>query len=74
MKSPFKFLDPYDIADRDAFFGRDAEIAELYNLITKNRLTFLYGPSGSGKTSLVKCGLASRFEAIDWLRSDGFVW
>ena len=67
MKSPFKFLDPYELQDRDAFFGRDAETKELYNLITKNRLNFLYGPSGTGKTSLVQCGLANCFEPIDWM-------
>ena len=67
MKSPFKFLDPYELEDRAAFFGRDAEIKELYNLVTKNRLTFVYGPSGTGKTSLVQCGLASRFGGVDWL-------
>ncbi|MFM9949198.1 MAG: SUMF1/EgtB/PvdO family nonheme iron enzyme [Saprospiraceae bacterium] len=67
MKSPFKFLDPYELEDRDAFFGRDAETKELYNLVTKNRLTFVYGPSGTGKTSLVQCGLANRFGGVDWL-------
>lgn len=67
MKSPFKFLDPYERADRDAFFGRETEIRELYNLITKNRLIFLYGPSGTGKTSLVQCGLSNCFERIDWM-------
>lgn len=67
MKSPFKFLDPYQLEDRDAFFGRESEIKELYNLVTKNRLTFVYGPSGTGKTSLVQCGLASRFGGVDWL-------
>lgn len=67
MKSPFKFLDPYELEDKDAFFGRDAETKELYNLVTKNRLTFVYGPSGTGKTSLVQCGLSSRFGGVDWL-------
>ncbi|MDX2134726.1 MAG: SUMF1/EgtB/PvdO family nonheme iron enzyme [Saprospiraceae bacterium] len=67
MKSPFKFLDPYQFEDYDAFFGREAETKELYNLVTKNRLTFVYGPSGTGKTSLVRCGLANRFGGVDWL-------
>lgn len=67
MKSPFKFLDPYELKDRDTFFGREAETKELYKLVTKNRLTFVYGPSGIGKTSLIQCGLASRFGDVDWL-------
>jgi len=28
MKSPFKFLDSYILADRDIFFGRDQGIAQ----------------------------------------------
>lgn len=76
MKSPFKFLDPYGPEDKEAFFGREEEAKALYNLVTKNRLTFVYGPSGTGKTSLVQCGLASRFGGVDWLpvfirRGDG---
>jgi formylglycine-generating enzyme required for sulfatase activity len=67
MKSPFKFLDPYQLEDYDAFFGRETETKELYNLVTKNRLTFVYGPSGTGKTSLLRCGLANRFGGVDWL-------
>ena len=67
MNSPFKFLDAYELKDRDAFFGRETEINDLYQLVTQNRLTFVYGPSGIGKTSLVQCGLASRFDRVDWL-------
>lgn len=67
MKSPFKFLDPYEREDIAAFFGREEETRELYSLVSKNRLTFVYGPSGTGKTSLVQCGLANRFRGVDWL-------
>ncbi len=67
MQSPFKFLAPYGPEDIEAFFGRDTETQELYSLVTKNRLTFVYGPSGTGKTSLVRCGLSSRFRGGDWL-------
>lgn len=67
MNSPFKFLDPYELEDRDAFFGREEETRDLFSLVTKNRLTFVYGPSGTGKTSLVQCGLGNRFGGVDWL-------
>ena len=67
MQSPFKFLDPYGPEDVHAFFGRERETQDLYGLVTKNRLTFVYGPSGSGKTSLVRCGLSNRFRGVDWL-------
>lgn len=65
-KSPFKFLDPYTLEDRERFFGRDKEISELYELAFDTNLILVYGPSGAGKTSLVQCGLANRFSGTDW--------
>lgn len=65
-QSPFKFLDPYTLADRDIFFGRDDEIDQLYNMVFKTDLLMVYGQSGTGKTSLIQCGLASRFKRTDW--------
>lgn len=64
--SPFKFLDAYNKADKDIFFGRDDEIEQLYDLVWRSNLTLVYGQSGTGKTSLVKCGLANRFAESDW--------
>ena len=66
MKSPFQFLDAYTSADKDKFFGRDAEVKQLYKLVNQNRLTLVYGQSGTGKTSMVQCGLASRYKPVDW--------
>ncbi|MDX2069826.1 MAG: hypothetical protein SFV55_15465 [Haliscomenobacter sp.] len=66
MKSPFKFLDAYELKDRAVFFGREEEIEALYNLVFKTPLLLLYGLSGTGKTSLIRCGLASRFSAPNW--------
>lgn len=66
MRSPFKFLDAYDLKDKEVFFGRDEEIASLYEMVNKNRLILVYGQSGTGKTSLVRCGLAGRFDVTDW--------
>jgi ABC-type oligopeptide transport system ATPase subunit len=67
MQSPFKFLDPYTLEDRDIFFGREPEIEALYEMVFESNLVLVYGESGTGKTSLVRCGLASRFQATDWL-------
>lgn len=65
--SPFKFLDAYEKEDRDRFFGREKETAQLYNAVFAANLTLLYGASGTGKTSLVNCGLANKFYPSDWL-------
>ncbi|MEI6486196.1 MAG: ATP-binding protein [Sphingomonadales bacterium] len=66
-QSPFKFLDPYGPADRDRFFGREREVEQLALLLTRGDIVLLYGGSGTGKTSLIQCGLASLYRAIDWL-------
>jgi tetratricopeptide (TPR) repeat protein len=63
--SPFKLLDAYTADDRAIFFGRDAEIEQLYKLIHQSDLLLVYGRSGTGKTSLVQCGLAGRFKPTD---------
>jgi AAA+ ATPase superfamily predicted ATPase len=65
-RSPFKFLDPYGQEDRDIFFGREREIAGLYDMLRVSRLLLVYGATGTGKTSLINCGLANKFSETDW--------
>jgi WD40 repeat protein len=67
IKSPFKFLDSYNLEDRDIFFGRDQEITDLYRRVFESKILLVYGVSGTGKSSLINCGLASRFDDSDWL-------
>ena len=67
MKSPFKFLDAYTLKDKEVFFGREEEVANLYQMVNKNRLILVYGQSGTGKTSLVQCGLAGEFDVAQAL-------
>lgn len=64
---PFKFLDAYTRADSDIFFGREEEVAALYEMVFQTDLLLVYGASGTGKTSLIQCGLASKFQSHDWL-------
>ncbi|MEP7111355.1 MAG: ATP-binding protein, partial [Ferruginibacter sp.] len=64
--SPFKFLDSYQQADADVFFGREKETGDLYNALSGVKHLMVYGPSGSGKTSLVECGLRNQFSDADW--------
>ncbi len=66
MKSPFKFLDSYTLADKAFFFGRDKESKILYQYVHATSLVLLYGLSGTGKSSLVQCGLSQRFDGPDW--------
>ena len=55
--APTRGLAPYDIVDSDNFFGRDADIANCLDRLTRVRLLVLAGPSGCGKSSLVRAGL-----------------
>lgn len=64
--SPFKFLDAYQKEDGDIFFGREAEVQELYKMSFQTNLILVYGVSGTGKTSIIRCGLANCFDASDW--------
>jgi len=64
---PFKYLDAYSQEDKDIYFGRDAEVKELYDLTHQSDLVLVYGASGTGKTSLIQCGLANCFESYAWL-------
>jgi signal transduction histidine kinase/CheY-like chemotaxis protein len=54
---PYKFLDFYDVDDRDLFFGREDEVQHLAARVAAHRFLVLFGQSGAGKTSLIKAGL-----------------
>jgi WD40 repeat protein/DNA-binding SARP family transcriptional activator/energy-coupling factor transporter ATP-binding protein EcfA2 len=62
---PYLGLVPYDVADADAFFGRDDEVAACVHRLATAGVLAVVGPSGSGKSSLVRAGLAAA------LRRDG---
>lgn len=48
------------------FFGRDAEIAEIFVRVRDNTLTILYGQSGLGKSSLLGAGLLPKLRVEDY--------
>jgi hypothetical protein len=64
MSNENPFLGPKSYDDQDIIFGRDSEIAEVYNLIRSETLTLIFARSGTGKSSLLKAGL------IPFLRKD----
>lgn len=68
--NPYKGLRPFDAADRDDFFGREALVERLLARLALpearraseatpggGRFLTVVGPSGSGKSSLVRAGL-----------------
>jgi WD40 repeat protein/energy-coupling factor transporter ATP-binding protein EcfA2 len=50
------------VADADAFFGRDADVAACLRRLAAVGVLAVVGPSGSGKSSLVRAGVAAALE------------
>src|SRR4051812_33163881 len=61
--SPFKFLEPYGVADAHLFFGRDIETKVLLADIVTTRLVVLFAKTGTGKTSLINAGVRPTLHA-----------
>lgn len=57
----------FERGDQGIFFGRDREIAALFDAVKVKPLTVLFAKSGIGKTSLLNAGL------IPLLEQDGFL-
>lgn len=51
---------PFETRDKDLFFGRERDIADLSDLIALERVVVLFGKSGYGKSSLVNAGILPR--------------
>jgi len=66
-ESPWLGLRSFSEETRGYFFGRDAELDDLYERVIHRPLTIFFGQSGLGKTSLLRAGLIPR------LRETGFV-
>jgi DNA-binding SARP family transcriptional activator/ABC-type glycerol-3-phosphate transport system substrate-binding protein len=59
---PYLGLVPYGIADAEAFFGREADVAACLRRLSSSGVLVVVGPSGSGKSSLVLAGVAAALE------------
>jgi transcriptional regulator with XRE-family HTH domain len=70
LPPPYLGLAPYGELDAPLFFGRDAEIDLLVEVLSRPQepssghgLAVLLGPAGAGKTSLVRAGVVPRLRA-----------
>ncbi len=61
--SPWLGLQAFTEATQRFFFGRDAELREMYLRVRDTPLTVFYGQSGIGKTSLLGAGLVPKLKA-----------
>ena len=74
-RPPFPGLEPFASEDAAVFFGRDAEVDRLVDLLQPTlqrgggRFVAIVGPSGSGKSSLLFAGLLPRLQRLErrWL-------
>jgi tetratricopeptide (TPR) repeat protein len=65
-QNPWPGLRAFGEDDRDYFFGRDREAAELFSLVQRSSVVVLYGQSGLGKTSLLQAGLFPRLKTLNF--------
>ena len=56
-RNPYRGLEPFEQADAADFYGRDRAVAEMIEVLERERLLVVVGPSGIGKSSVVKAGL-----------------
>ena len=66
-QNPWPGLRAFTENDRDFFFGRERETAELLEVVQQSPAAVLYGQSGLGKTSLVQAGLFPALKRLNFL-------
>src|SRR5262245_15514849 len=54
---PYPGLRPFVYDEHGLFYGRDDQIREIVELLSKRRFIAVLGGSGSGKSSLVRAGV-----------------
>ncbi|MGM1065493.1 nSTAND1 domain-containing NTPase, partial [Saccharothrix sp. Mg75] len=59
--APYAGLAAYQVADAERFFGREAEVGGLLELVRERPFVGVFGASGAGKSSLLRAGLAARW-------------
>ena len=80
IDNPYKGLRPFDEADSQDFFGRDALVSRLIDRFNEDaaaaNFLAVVGPSGSGKSSVVRAGLIPRMrfgevaDTFNWFIAD----
>ena len=63
MRYRYPGIQPFGPKDKDIFFGRDKDIADLTTAILVQKLVVLHSKSGMGKSSLIQAGLIPHLES-----------
>jgi WD40 repeat protein/class 3 adenylate cyclase len=69
---PYRGLEVFEEEHAEFFFGRDADVQRLLELLKAERFLAVLGPSGSGKSSLVRAGLVPAIRRGALPASDGW--
>ena len=56
-RNPYRGLAAFERADAEDFHGRAHAVAQMVEILDRERLLVVVGPSGTGKSSVVKAGL-----------------
>ena len=56
-RNPYRGLAAFEQADAEDFHGREHAVAQMVEVLERERLLVVVGPSGIGKSSVVKAGL-----------------
>ena len=62
---PYPGLSAFTEGDAKRFFGREAEVAALWEKVGRQKLLAVIGPSGVGKTSFLRAGVIPR-APLNW--------
>ncbi len=62
-KNPYVGPKPFTRSDEELFFGRIADIIDLYSQVSSHRTVLFYAQSGAGKSSLLNAGLIPKLES-----------
>lgn len=73
LRNPFRGLEHFDYADHAIFFGRDAEVCEVVELLLRREQSgapglLVEGASGSGKSSFLRAGVLPALVLQDVLK------
>jgi WD40 repeat protein len=55
--NPFPGIRSYEIHEDELFFGRELQVSELIEKLSRTRFLAIVGSSGCGKSSIIKAGL-----------------
>lgn len=66
MANPYLGFRTYKESDSELFTGREEDIKNIYDYISKNSMTILYANSGIGKSSVINAGLCPLLRANNY--------